>query len=319
MVLDNTRIPVSICEESKYSNYVTILAYISDSCNYSCPYCYNKMPRSDALLDLDSLFSLCTCMRNATRKMIKIELIGGEPTLHPDLLEFCQKVQMTNTMECFVLTNFSQSMSYYSSLLQCGATITATWHSLKNDKRNEGYIDKALSISRKFIDSNQLELRIMFEPDNFDNSRYALERLVSANLGNCIQCGLLSAGSYDTHLYSKHQLDEYYQTICKAGDHRSFYRVAYKDGSIERLQFNDMFLNCNFSFSRWLCSAGKDYLYVHVDGSVYPCETYFYDMPASSSIGNICDIKRINTKKTLCKCKFCTSCDFGIPKQKVFA
>ena len=258
-------------------------------------------------------------MHTITGKKIKIELIGGEPTLHPKLIDFCQKAQKSNAIECFVLTNFSQSLSYYDLLLQCGTVITATWHSLKNDKINHEYIDKATHIDQKFIDNNQLELRIMFEASNFDNSKLVLNRLISANLTKCIQCGLLSVGSYDTHLYTKEQLDEYYQIISKVGDHRSFYHIEYKDSTAQHLQFNDMFLNHSFSFKRWLCSAGKDYLYVHANGDIYPCETYFYDMPNANLIGNIYNINKINIKKTLCRCQFCTSCDFGIPKQKVFA
>ena len=317
MIFDNSKIPISVHEESKYSNYVTVLAYVIDKCNYNCLYCYNKMPRSNAVIDLDSLFMLCTHIHKTTKKLVKIELIGGEPTLHPRLLDFCEKVFKSKAMTCFVLTNFSQPLTYYESLLQLGATITATWHSTNDDPINKKYIDKALRISRKFVDAGQLELRIMFEADNFNNSKLVLNKLVFAGLSSCIQCGLLSVGSYDTHLYTKQQLDEYYQTICNVGG-KSFYHVKYSDGTETTMQFNDMFLNHNFSFHNWICSAGKDYLYVHVDGRIYPCETYFYDMPEFCAIGSIYGINRITMKKTMCRCKFCTSCDFGIPKQKVF-
>ena len=314
----SNKIPISIYEESQHFNYIIILAYIIDSCNYNCLYCYNKMPRSNAIIELDNLFSLCIHIHNITGKKIKLELIGGEPTLHPKLIDFCQKAQKSNIISCFILTNFSQSLSYYNILLQCGTTLISTWHSIYNDKLNKRYIDKALSINKHFIKNDQLELRIMFEPDNFNNSKFVLNKLISADLTDCIQCSLLSIGSYDTHLYTKKQLDEYYQIISKIGGHKSIYHIKYDDGTIDHLQFNDMFLNNNFSFNHWICSAGKDYLYVHVNGNIYPCETYFYDIPTINIRGSIYKINKIHIKKTLCECKFCTSCDFGISKQKVF-
>ena len=77
---------VKVSEKSKYSDYVVILAYIADICNYNCTYCYNKKPRSGKFLDLDALLDACLAIYQSTHKKIKLELIGGEPTMHPKLM-----------------------------------------------------------------------------------------------------------------------------------------------------------------------------------------------------------------------------------------
>jgi len=41
------------------------------------------------------------------------------------------------------------------------------------------------------------------------------------------------------------------------------------------LEFNDMFLNTSYSFKYWKCNAGLDYFYIHANGDIYPCETYY--------------------------------------------
>ena len=65
-----------------------MLVYIADVCNYNCEYCYNKKPRTGKLLDLDKLLQFLIDMQQKTKKRIAVELIGGEPTLHPGMLDF---------------------------------------------------------------------------------------------------------------------------------------------------------------------------------------------------------------------------------------
>ena len=71
------------------SNMIFILAYIIDVCNYNCAYCYNEKPRTNKVLDLNRLYAFLEYLQKRTKKNIDIELIGGEPTLHPNLIDFC--------------------------------------------------------------------------------------------------------------------------------------------------------------------------------------------------------------------------------------
>ena len=103
----------------------------------------------------------------------------------------------------------------------------------------------------------------------------------------------------------------------KIDGNRMLYYATYDDGSSKYLKFNDLFLNDNISFLNWICDAGYSYLYIHSNGDIYPCETYFYDMSYIKA-GNIYKLEDIKPKKTLCRCINCTSCDFGIHKKKVF-
>ena len=58
-------------------------------------------------------------------------------------------------------------------------------------------------------------------------------------------------------------------------DYKQLYTIEYNDGYVERLSYNDMFLNDDFTFHMWKCNAGKDYLYIHVNGDIYPCQSYY--------------------------------------------
>lgn len=70
-------------------------------------------------------------------------------------------------------------------------------------------------------------------------------------------------------------LKEYYHLSDMIKPYKQLYTVVYDDGSIEKLSYNDMFLNDDFTFNLWKCNAGKDYLYIHTDGDAYPCQSYY--------------------------------------------
>lgn len=315
MQIDNI---VQIVEKSKYANYITILAYIIDACNYSCSYCYNHKPRSNKELDLSLIVNLCMHLYDKTHKNIKLELIGGEPTLHSKLLDFVNKISSLSYVDVFILTNLSQSYQYYNMLLSLNFNIVATWHSLPNDAKNIGFITTLDNIDKQMIDNGMVDIRIMVEHSRFKESCNVFSQLsLNPSYKKHMQCGLISYGSYDKSSYTSNQLKVFEKMQSKIDYNKLVeYDICYLDGHHEFIGFNDMFLDDSLSFNRWLCNAGKDYLYVHVNGSIYPCETYFYEK--MQPVSNIYCINNIQMRNTLCRCKFCTSCDFGIKKCRIF-
>jgi molybdenum cofactor biosynthesis enzyme MoaA len=108
---------IKVLYDNSINDYIHILIYICDRCNYTCEYCYNARPRTLILMDLNILLSFLINIKINTRKKIYIEIIGGEPTLHPDLLDFCKKCNTYTNITISVYTNFSQSIDYYIQLL----------------------------------------------------------------------------------------------------------------------------------------------------------------------------------------------------------
>jgi len=124
-----------------YKNSFKLLVYIIDSCNYNCEYCYNDFPRTNIKLDLNKLyFFIKNILIDIHKKdYIWLELIGGEPTLHPDLLDFCQKISKLNNIYMTIYTNFSKDIDFYKTLLSIDSRISLilSWHSL-----NKNFKDK---------------------------------------------------------------------------------------------------------------------------------------------------------------------------------
>ena len=63
-------------------------------CNFRCPFCHNATlvlnPASQPLIPEDALFHL---LEKRKGRLEGVAITGGEPTLQPDLPDFCQKVK----------------------------------------------------------------------------------------------------------------------------------------------------------------------------------------------------------------------------------
>lgn len=121
-----------------------IIVNIIDICNYDCYYCYNKKPRTSMMLDLDKLFAFIQWFMDNINNNIILFILGGEPTLHPQLFDFCKKIRLTypNNVNCRIVTNFSYLLHKTIELLEYGVQMNASWHSLPNDRYNKQFIEK---------------------------------------------------------------------------------------------------------------------------------------------------------------------------------
>ena len=297
---------------------LNVLLFIADQCNFACPYCYNRRPRTNKLVDLDLLYKFVEDMSQKTKRRMNISLIGGEPTLHPGMLSFCKSILSNVPNSCVeVLTNFSQPLETYLEHLELGMKIAATWHGKQNDKQNLDYCKKMLRIPLKFFENDQVEVRIMFENDNWDNAEEVFRQMCPL-FKKWVEISLVSDLDGKPYPYTKAQLDRYKELLMKLKYTRDFFTVRYRDGTEKQVSFNDMYLNPLVNFHLWRCNAGLDYIYVHCNGNVYNCQSYYeHDRkPICNIIQTQGEYKKELFKPTICSVDYC-SCDFDVYKEKI--
>lgn len=61
----------------------------------------------------------------------------------------------------------------------------------------------------------------------------------------------------------------------------------------------------------WQCNAGKDYIYIDNDGSIYPCANMWM-----KKIGEIKYPYGVKFSKNICMSNIC--CEYGLPKLNIF-
>ena len=73
--------------------------------------------------------------------------------------------------------------------------------------------------------------------------------------------------------YTADQYNRYLNLIKNNND--KFFEVTLKDNKKIFLSHNELYELTKSSYTKWLCNAGEDLLYIHVDGNVYCCDGYF--------------------------------------------
>lgn len=65
----------------------------TSGCNFDCPYCHNpdlvRRTPASKIIDLKEIFDF---LKNRKSLLDGVVITGGEPTLHPDLFDFCKEI-----------------------------------------------------------------------------------------------------------------------------------------------------------------------------------------------------------------------------------
>ena len=195
--------------------------------------------------------------------------------------------------------------------------LAASWHGRKNDRQNLDYVKKIMSFPMKFYEKNMIEVRIMYEFDNW-NSSETVYNLLFQKYKQWMEVSLLTKNDGTIYPYTGEQIETYRDHVKKLKYTRDFFTLVYSDGTKRNVSFNDMYLNSAVCFHLWKCNAGLDYVYVHVDGNVFNCQSYY-----EHGMKPICNIYTTNGeyrkelfKPCICKVDYC-SCDFDVHKEKI--
>lgn len=284
-------------------NDLLVLANIIDDCNLNCRYCYNRKPYAKTQLDLKKLTNLILYLTKLNKHII-LNIEGGEPTLHKELYDFCISIQNINNIECYIYTNLTQTAEYYEKILKIQpVNLVATCHN--NSKQ---FIDTVLNIKRVFYE--KIELNIMFEDfDVYDSIRIYEKLRMLNNQTNLVY--IFNTYNYKA-AYTEDDKKQFFDAIRTSN-------VNITDINNKQLKINESnlgFYTNQFNFKYMLCEAGKKSLYIHNNGKIYYCPSFYEENKKPfSSINSFHNISL--NKEILCICNHCPDY-IDINKNKVF-
>lgn len=103
---DAVPFPVEVYRKD-YANDFTITASVCFTCNYRCSYCYNRTHEDKTQLDLERLLSFIKALVSKRKMTIDLYLIGGEPMLHPRVLQTARDFDALHCGGMCIYTNLS--------------------------------------------------------------------------------------------------------------------------------------------------------------------------------------------------------------------
>lgn len=298
--------PIKIFNLKENTLYIQI--FTNDTCNYKCWYCYNHMPRTKKLIDFDVIHKFIFNIKKQTSKKIQLSLIGGEPSIHPNLYSFCKEMNNLDNIEILVSTNLSQSVEFYDKLMDIDVKMLITYH-----KNQEEFVEK---LSRLKCPDMIESITVMFDPVMFDDCRKTYEMVRSLGFDtNKLNLSPVLDSDYEiSDLYTEEQL-EVIGNLDKDNCGKDF-KIMFEDKTIEYVSYNDLMnyrlLNCR----GWKCNVGMEYLDIDITGNVYNCK---FHNPEP-----LCNLYETNgkfilpTKPVICKSQHCNICFFDINKERLF-
>ena len=129
-----------------------IIINLTHKCNFNCWYCYDKNNRgSTEFLNFEYIKIFIDAYAQNYKDPLKIVLMGGEPTLHPDLFEIIVFLNNSNIVKSITLvTNLSDSYDNYARLYNDKLEIMYSYHFNKYSVEQE---EKALLLKENKIET----------------------------------------------------------------------------------------------------------------------------------------------------------------------
>lgn len=152
--------------------------FLSAKCNYACKYCpdpyHSKLPHKNTVknvfIGLDNLFEYLD------GKTFTMGFWGGEPTLFPNYIEICKKVNKYGS-RVFTTTNGSRSTKYFKELIHHSCISISVHEKFYKQERMVDCIKGILEEKRKYKLNNWLMIRCMVEPGSLKHWEWFIRKL----------------------------------------------------------------------------------------------------------------------------------------------
>lgn len=243
-------------------------------CNYDCSYCPkflhdNQSPH----LALNKIKATIAIITSRETRPIRFSITGGEPFLHPHILDIFAYIKAQKIQTLIVTSNGSLPSEMYIKALVWIDLLTISWHwEYVNTER----LQKTLLAIRHAIDTDyprcKLTLNLMVLTGRIAPSREIYRWCEAHNIRVSLRRIRIATGNPENRVEGEEPYtpDEiaYLETLQSSSNHKNL--VLYDtQGQTTLANFNDLTLTGNPSFTGWKCRAGTDSIYIDTDGAWY--------------------------------------------------
>ena len=264
--------------------------FFTDWCNYSCSYCSAavKMASSFSKQTSPAKYKMVLAKLKLVQTPFKVELLGGEPTLHPHLSEVLETLcALDNCKEVEVITNLSRSLHFFKKLNKPelhGVRILASYHP---EYFTQEFIRKAVGISAMEHLEFMVNINLSDQPADWPSTLSLLAQFDE----NKVKYGFNFLNS--TPSWTANYTDEFFALFAPYlnGREKENFEYNFADGTT-RLLSESTIVEEN---------------YRNFEG--YKCTPLMYNIDSDGSIKNSCTGRRLSIQMTsdeLIKQETCT-------------
>ena len=280
------------------SNPVSLVHFVTNRCNARCSFCFIDFENPDLGRDELSLDEIDRLTLNLGSNLKNVNLTGGEPFAHKDILKITQSYfRNTNIESIFMTTNGSlpERLKAYMSALSnefpdrkqfFSFSIDAIGEKHDQIRKINGLFDACLQSYRLTQSAGENiigSISITVSPDNWDTALETYEVLIQDYGVKALTCVIVrDEGVFKAPEEVKKNILSTYKEITEriSRDLISGRLGGYNNGSLQgrlmnqknKIMYNvirDTYLVPEFKSQ---CYAGSLFGIIHSNGDVYPCE-----------------------------------------------
>lgn len=123
--------------------------HVTDWCNYNCSYCHaaNTLTNNFRVEAHSTEYKMVLARLKLLDKPFEVCLVGGEPTLHPNIHEILTELtSMTNMHRVWFFTNLSRSIKFLKSITEINNEKLTMYASYHPEYHNDKFIEKCLEL-----------------------------------------------------------------------------------------------------------------------------------------------------------------------------
>jgi len=254
---------------------VNINYQMGNTCNYACWYCFPgsnegtyRWPNFE--LAKNNLEHIINCYKKAGKTRFNIDLIGGEPTLWPELGKFTKYFR---ELGCtfHLSTNGSRSIKWWE---KNGGEFDTIYISCHHERIDVEHIKELADML--WSKHNNVICDVLMDTKAWDKCVTIVDSLLESKtsfpvnvkpikLGKCTQ-----DTSYDQsqYLLDQRKRNPKQEEIFKPKRKKPPVQLTYEDGSTKNVSKNFVLINNLNNFKGWTCNLGVDTIFINFDGSI---------------------------------------------------
>ena len=258
------------CGIKNYS-FRTFAWKLIDVCNQQCTYCNEGFgseqfrPKSSFFSnesEINSYKNVLKILKLRSLGKFEVDIIGGEPTLHPHMYDILQNINsIDNCKEISLLTNLKKPLSFFQEINSESYNKLVICPSIHFEYYSPNLLDKCIALSKfKHIKVTPI---IMLHSDekHWDNMEYFITELMKYNIQYTIS---FINSCYD---YKVNYTEQFYLRFNKfiVNDDNKY---LFNDSLV--LDKNDIHLNRLNTFRGWKCKPLR-YIIKHTGEIINAC------------------------------------------------
>lgn len=264
----------------KPKDFTRIEFMISNVCNFKCWYCGPHANGGDYRWhgDTDLLIRHFSHLLDFYiingRKKFELNLLGGEPTLWPDLIKFVTALKDKYDIQITMTTNGSRSLRYWEENCKSFDKLYFSYHIGYTDINQ--YIDTLDLVFSKGISAHAL---IMMDPKNWDQCVEVIETCKIKSKERWLITAMEVYSEIPYNSEQKKYFNRHYKRspslwrlikdeIINSPSVLRLPKVVFDNGRKKSIEKNWISLNNLNHFKGWYCSIGIENVNIHKDGSI---------------------------------------------------